>query len=84
LIQVIQKSWIDTKTDFITWYILKKVVTCQLWQKIRVITKLPNTEQSSKGKGKTNKSTDRQNQSTTGKLGKPQYHLPRSNDKSPY
>jgi len=37
---------------------------------IRVITKLPNTEQSSKGKVKTYKSTNRQNQSTTGKLGK--------------
>ena len=35
---------------------------------IRVITKLPNTEQYSKGKGKTHKSTNRQNQSTTGKL----------------
>jgi len=41
--------------------------------KIRVITKLPNTEQSSKGKGKTHKSTNRQDQSTTGKLGKPQW-----------
>jgi hypothetical protein len=41
---------------------------------IRVITKLLNTEQSSKGKGKTHKSTNRQNQSTTGKLGKPQWH----------
>jgi hypothetical protein len=40
---------------------------------IRVITKLPNTEQSSKGKGKTHKSTKRQNQSTTGKLGTPQW-----------
>jgi len=40
---------------------------------IRVITKLPNTEQSSKGKGKTHKSTNRQNPSTTGKLGKPQW-----------
>jgi hypothetical protein len=38
---------------------------------IRVIKKLPNTEQSSKGKGKTHKSTKIQNQSTTGKLGKP-------------
>ena len=37
---------------------------------LRVITKLQNTEQSSKGKGKTHKSTNRQNQSTTGKLGK--------------
>jgi hypothetical protein len=34
---------------------------------IRVITKLPNFEQSSK----THKSINRQNQSTTGKLGKP-------------
>jgi hypothetical protein len=40
---------------------------------IRVITKLPNTEQSSKGKGKAHKSTKRQNQSTTGKLGTPQW-----------
>ena len=40
---------------------------------IRVITKLPNTEQSSKGKNKTHKSINRQNQSTTGKLGKPQW-----------
>jgi hypothetical protein len=40
---------------------------------IGVITKLPYTEQSSKGKGKTHKSTNRQNQSTTGKLGKPQW-----------
>ena len=32
---------------------------------IRVITKLPNTEQSSKGKGRTHKSTNRQNQLTT-------------------
>ena len=37
---------------------------------IRAITKLPNTKESSKGKGKTHKSTNRQNQSTTGKLGK--------------
>jgi len=40
---------------------------------IRVITKLPNTEQSYKGKVKTHKSINRQNQSTTGKLGKPQW-----------
>ena len=44
-----------------------------LKMKIRVITKLPNTEQSSKGKGKTHKSTNRQNQSTTEKLGKLQW-----------
>ena len=37
-------------------------------QNIRVITKLPNYEQSYKGKVKTHKSINRQNQSTTGKL----------------
>jgi hypothetical protein len=36
---------------------------------IRVITKFSNTEQSCKGKGKTRKLTNRQNQSITGKLG---------------
>ena len=39
--------------------------------RIRVITKLPNSEQSSKGKVKTHKYINRQNQSTTGKLRKP-------------
>ena len=34
---------------------------------IRVITKLPNSEQSSKGKVKTHQHINRQNQSTTGK-----------------
>ena len=38
---------------------------------IRVITKLPNSEQSYKGKVKTHNYTNRQNQSTTGKLWKP-------------
>ena len=37
---------------------------------IRVITKLPNSEQSYKGKVKTRKYINRQNQSTTGKLWK--------------
>ena len=37
-------------------------------EKIRVITKLPNSEQSYKGKVKTHKYINRQNQSTTGKL----------------
>jgi hypothetical protein len=40
-------------------------------QWIRVITKLPNSEQSYKGKVKTPKYINRQNQSTTGKLWKP-------------
>ena len=44
----------------------------QLQSLIRVIRKLPNSEQSFKGKGKTHKYTNRQNRSTTGKLGKPQ------------
>jgi hypothetical protein len=35
---------------------------------IRVIAKLPNSEQSYKGKVKTHKYINRQNQSTTGKL----------------
>ena len=34
----------------------------------KVITKLPNSEQSYKGKVKTHKYINRQNQSTTGKL----------------
>jgi hypothetical protein len=38
---------------------------------IRAITKLPNSEQSYKGKVKTHKYINRQNQSTTGKLWKP-------------
>jgi uncharacterized membrane protein YozB (DUF420 family) len=37
-------------------------------QIIRVITKLPNSQQSYKGKVKTHKYINRQNQSTTGKL----------------
>ena len=36
--------------------------------RISVITTLPNSEQSYKGKVKTHKYIDRQNQSTTGKL----------------
>jgi hypothetical protein len=38
---------------------------------IKVITKLPNSEQSYKGKVKTHKYINRKNQSTTGKLWKP-------------
>ena len=43
----------------------------QCYLGIRVITKLPNTEQSAKGKCKTHRSTNRQNQSTSEKLGNP-------------
>ena len=41
---------------------------CLLFNLIRVITKLPNSEQSYKGKVKTHKYINRQNQSTTRKL----------------
>ena len=37
-------------------------------RQIKVITKLPNSEQSYKGKDKTHNYINRQNQSTTGKL----------------
>ena len=39
-----------------------------IMSEIRVITKLPNSEQSYKGKVKTHNYINRQNQSTTGKL----------------
>ena len=39
-----------------------------LYAQIKVITKLPNSEQSYKGKVKTHNYVNRQNQSTTGKL----------------
>ena len=42
--------------------------TSSIYLYIRVITKLPNSEQSYKGKVKTHKYINRQNQSTTGKL----------------
>jgi hypothetical protein len=41
---------------------------CFSRSQIKVITKLPNSEQSYKGKVKTHKYINRQNQSTTGKL----------------
>ena len=42
-------------------------------RQIKVITKLPNSEQPHKGKVKTHNHINRQNQSTTGKLWKPQW-----------
>ena len=42
-----------------------------VFSNIRVITKLPNSEQSYKGKVKAHNYINRQNQSTTGKLWKP-------------
>ena len=46
----------------------KRELKEKLKERIRVITKLPNSEQSSKEKVKTHKYINRQNQSTTGKL----------------
>jgi hypothetical protein len=49
---------LNTNVDFSDFIFVKK----------RVITKLPNSEQSYKGKVKTHKYVNRQNQSATGKL----------------
>jgi hypothetical protein len=46
---------------------ISNIEACLMY-KIRVITKLPNSEQSYKGKVKTHNYINRQNQSTTGKL----------------
>ena len=48
-----------------------KITEIRTILQIRVITKLPNSEQSYKGKVKTHNYINRQNQSTTGKLWKP-------------
>jgi hypothetical protein len=47
------------------WLMLQKI---EISTQIKVITKLPNSEQSYKGKVKTHKYIKRQNQSTTGIL----------------
>jgi hypothetical protein len=62
--------FIHPKADRV-WYEKWHAMICLLYTSIRVITKLPNSEQSSKGKVKTHKYINRQHQSTTGKLGKP-------------
>ena len=49
-------------------YCLWNIELIHLEMCIRVITKLPNSEQSYKGKVKTHKYINRQDQSTTGKL----------------
>ena len=51
-------------------YFNRREVSLITRYQIRVITKLQNTERSSKEKVKTHISTNKQNQSTTGKLGK--------------
>jgi hypothetical protein len=52
----------------LTWFYVTKHF---IEYKIRVITKLPNSEQSYKGKVKNHKCINRENQSTTGKLWQP-------------
>jgi hypothetical protein len=55
------------KTNAVQLVYVRRRYLCQ-HTSIRVITKLPNSEQSYKGKVKTHKYINRQNQSTTGKL----------------
>jgi hypothetical protein len=52
----------------ISWLSVLFVEETGVPREIRVITKLPNSEQSYKGKVKTHNYINRQNQSTTGKL----------------
>jgi hypothetical protein len=49
-------------------HLIKSEIETKIYFDIRVITKLPNSEQSYKGKVKTHNYINRQNQSTTGKL----------------
>jgi hypothetical protein len=49
----------------------RSTIDVSIFIQIKVITKLPNSEQSYKGKVKTHNYINRQNQSTTGKLWKP-------------
>ena len=55
------------ETETRTGPIFKCILVAYLYE-IKVITKLPNCEQSYKGKVKTHNYINRQNQSTTGKL----------------
>jgi hypothetical protein len=53
----------------IPYIVYMNIAVVPVWPSwIRVITKLPNSEQSYKGKVKTHNYINRQNQSTTGKL----------------
>ena len=63
----------DDQGTFLIWWIFTQVSSALSLHTllIRVITKLPNSEQSYKGKVKTHNYINRQNQSTTGKLWKP-------------
>ena len=59
----------QTSYTYIAIYMLSLIMNIYIYKYlIRVITKLPNSEQSYKGKVKTHKYINRQNQTTTGKL----------------
>jgi hypothetical protein len=62
LIVVFAQGFVKVALDCLDGKILLMILS------IRVITKLPNSEQSYKGKVKTHMYINRQNQSTTGKL----------------
>ena len=64
-----QKAFaVDNSKGLLWWFNIKNKV---VWWHNKGITKLPNSEQSYKGKVKTHKYINRQDQSTTGKLWKP-------------
>ena len=69
--------WI-VKNSIFTWRVLSGLIENVYriqYQYIRVITKLPNSEQSYKGKVKTHNYINKENQSTTGKLWKISLYL---------
>ena len=59
---------VSSGLDAVIWTYFPDHKVVQKHRNIRVITQLPNSEQSYKGKVKTHKYINRQNQSTTGKL----------------
>jgi hypothetical protein len=65
------ETWSPQTVLVSDWSISNKIFSSEAVCPIRVITKLPNSEQSYKGKVKAHNYTNRQNQSTTGKLWKP-------------
>jgi hypothetical protein len=74
---ICSSKYYKTKTCLILalWIIRISIFWCPIfiffgWCSIRIITKLSNSEQSSKGKVKTHKYINRQNQSTSGILWK--------------
>jgi hypothetical protein len=64
----LQNGLTKQSSSYTIWFQMRWGMTSCL---IKVITKLPNSEQSYKGKVKTHNYINRQNQSTTGKLWKP-------------